>query len=198
MKRTHRDDLYCWSRFDPKRRLDFHGWLWQRRYGNVAIDPLPLEPHDLAHVEELGGISTVVITNSDHVRDAEDLAAKFRAELVGPRAERDGFPIPCHRWLGEGDTVVEGLEVLEMNGSKTPGELALLLEGTTLIAGDLLRAPFGGRLSMLPADKLADEHAALASVRRLEEFDGLDAILTGDGWPVFTGAQAALDALLRG
>ncbi len=198
MKRTHRDDLYCWSRFDEARDLDFNAWLWVRRFGNVAIDPLPLSDHDRRQVRQLGGISTIVVTNSDHARAAAALAAEFESELVGPRGEQARFPVPCHRWLGEGDTVVPGLEVLVMNGSKTPGELALLLEGSTLITGDLLRAPRGGALASLPDDKLADPNAARAALRRLEDLPALDAILVGDGWPLFTGAKDALATLLRG
>jgi glyoxylase-like metal-dependent hydrolase (beta-lactamase superfamily II) len=196
MKRTHRPDLWCWSRFDPARDLDFNGWLWVTRFGNVAVDPLPLTDDDRAKIGRLGGVGTVVVTNSDHTRGARAIAEEFGAELVGPRAEQAGFPLPCHRWVGDGESVVGGLIALEMNGSKTPGELALVLEGTTLITGDLVRGPVGGKLALLPRDKLKDEHAALASVRALEE-RGCDAVLVGDGWPVFSGGKAALGAAIR-
>jgi Metallo-beta-lactamase superfamily len=196
MKRTHRDDLWCWSRFDEARDLDFNSWLWVRRFGNVAVDPLPLSVHDREQVRRLGGVASIVVTNSDHTRAAAALADLFGAELVGPRLEQASFPIACHRWLGDGDEVVQGLEVIEVHGSKTPGELALLLEGTTLITGDLVRAPRGGRLDLLPDAKLADRPAALAFLRRLEE-KPIEAVLVGDGWPVFEGGAAALSALLR-
>jgi len=196
MKRTHREDLWCWSRFDEARDMDFNSLFWVRRFGNVAVDPLPLSEHDRAQIRREGGIATIVVTNSDHARAAASLADEFGAELVGPRAERDRFPVPCHRWLGEGDQVVAGLRVLEVHGSKTPGELALLLEDTTLITGDLVRAPRGGRLDLLPNAKLADRNAALAFLRRLEEMP-IEAVLVGDGWPLFSGGAAALSALLR-
>ena len=48
---------------------------------------------------------------------------------------------------------------------------------------------------MLPANKLADPAAAKASVERLIGLDGLDAVLTGDGWPVFRDGQARLQEL---
>jgi hypothetical protein len=198
MKQTHRRDLLCWSRFDPIRNLDFHSHLWVRKYGNVAIDPLPLSEHDLEYLERLGGVSVVVVTNSDHVRGAEEIAFRYSAELCGPRGEQNGFPILCHRWLSDGEEVVPGLVALEVNGSKTPGELALVLEETTLITGDLVRGPRGGALDLLPDDKLTDKHAALASVRRLEELPGVDAVLVGDGWPVFRGGREALGAIIRG
>ncbi|MBW1879779.1 MAG: MBL fold metallo-hydrolase, partial [Deltaproteobacteria bacterium] len=163
MKQTHRRDILCWSRFDPARNLDFHSYVWVRKYGNVAVDPLPLSEHDLEHLERLGGVSVVVVTNSDHVRGAEEIAFRFAAEVCGPRGERERFPIHCDRWMGDGEQVVPGLVALELNGSKTPGELALVLEETTLITGDLVRAHRGGALDLLSDEMLTDKPAALAS-----------------------------------
>jgi hypothetical protein len=185
MKPLHRPDLFCWSAFDEARNVDFNGYLWVRPEGNVAVDPMPLSAHDRAHMAALGGCALVVVTNSDHCRGVLDLVAWSGAELAGPLAEREGFPLPATRWLGEGDEVVPGLRVLVMEGSKTPGELALLLEGTTLLTGDLVRAHVADRLNLLPPEKLADRAAAVASVRRLAALPDLDAVLVGDGWPVF-------------
>jgi hypothetical protein len=195
VKRLHRPDLYGWSRFDESRDLDFHAVLWVRPGGNVAIDPLPLSPHDAAHLSSLGGVALVVVTNSDHVRDAAGLARASRARVAGPAAERDGFPLPCDLWLADGDEPVPGLRVLAVEGSKTPGELALVLDRTTLVTGDLVRAHEGGRLATLPEAKLRDRAAAAASVRRLASLPGIDAVLVGDGWPIFRRGGEALREL---
>ena len=185
MKRLHRDDLFGWSVFDESRNIDFHGVAWVRDGGNVLIDPVPTSAHDEAHLRELGGAATIVITNSDHVRDAGALAETFGARILGPRGEQDRFPIRCDGWLGDGEAVVPGLIALAVSGSKTPGELALVLEGSTLVTGDLIRAHEGGRLCLLPDAKLADPGAARSSARRLAALPGIDAVLVGDGWPVF-------------
>ena len=197
MKRLHRPDLHGWSHFNNDRNLDFHSVLWVREGGNVAVDPLPLSDHDRAHLEKLGSVATIVITNSDHVRAAAQLAADTGAALCGPAGEREGFPLECSRWLGDGDEVVPGLRALALDGSKTPGELALLLEETTLITGDLVRAHEAGRLCMLPDPKLRDRAGALASVRRLAALPGITAVLPGDGWPIFRDGAAALGELAR-
>ena len=42
-----------------------------------------------------------------------------------------------------------------LDGSKTPGELAFVLDGTTLVTGDLIRAHAAGSLMLLPYDKLS-------------------------------------------
>lgn len=192
MKSLHRSDLYCWSAFDPDRNVDFNGWAWIRPAGNVLVDPMPMSAHDRAHLASLGGAAWIVVTNSDHCRAAEALAAEFGAKLAGPAGEADGFPLACDRWLGDGEALVPGLVALALDGSKTPGELALLLEERTLITGDLVRAHRGGALMMLPDPKLKDRAAARASVARLAALPEVDAVLVGDGWPMFQGGKAAL------
>jgi glyoxylase-like metal-dependent hydrolase (beta-lactamase superfamily II) len=195
MKRLHRPDLYGWSLFNTERNLDFHSVLWVRPEGNVVFDPLPLTEHDYAHLTELGKLAWIVVTNSDHVRDAAALAQRTGAQLAGPAGERASFPIACDRWLADGDTLVEGLEALALEGGKTPGELALVLRDDTLITGDLVRAHEAGRLARLPDAKLNDRARALASIERLAARP-LTAVLVGDGWPVFRDGQRALRELL--
>ena len=196
MKLLHRPDLFAWSCFDERRNIDFWSVAWVRSGGNVLVDPLPMSEHDRAHLEALGGATLVIVTNSDHTRGAQSLAQQLRATLCGPRAERDGFPLPCDRWLGDGDEPVPGLRVLEMQGSKTPGELALVLEDTTLITGDLVRGHVGGALNLLPDTKLADRTRALASVKRIiDEYPQIEAVLVGDGWPIFRDGARALAAI---
>jgi hypothetical protein len=200
MKKLHRADLYNFSRFDESRNIDFHSLLWVREGGNVAVDPLPLSEHDARHLTELGGAALVILTNSDHVRDVARFAALTGARVLGPRAERQGFPFACSDWLGDGDRPVPGLEVVALDGSKTPGELALLIDGPagrTLVTGDLIRAHQGGALNLLPDAKLSDRAAALRSVARLCDPGNIDAVLPGDGWPVFRDGTRALRELLQ-
>jgi hypothetical protein len=195
MKRLHRPDLYGWSQFDESRNIDFHSVLWVREGGNVAIDPLPLSSHDQVHLQALGLLGTIVVTNSDHMRAARRLADVTGARLLGPVAERE--QMDCDDWLGDGDEVVPGLTAIALQGSKTPGELALVLEGSTLITGDLIRAHEGGKLCMLPEGKLSDKAAALTSLGRLAAMPGIEAVLPGDGWPVFRDGAQALASLAR-
>lgn len=194
MKTLHRSDLFQWSTFDEPRNIDFNGHLWVRPDGNVAIDPLPMTPHDQAHLDALGGVAWIVVTNSDHTRDARHLADRTGAKIAAPAAERDGWPWAVDRWLSDGDEVVPGLVAHTLDGSKTPGELALVLDGATLITGDLVRAHKADALHLLPDAKLTDRAAALASLRRLSGY-ALDAILVGDGWCLFRDGQARLSAL---
>jgi hypothetical protein len=199
MRRLHRPDLFGWSTHDPTQRVDFNGLVWTREGGNVVVDPVPLSPEDARHLAELGGAAFIVLTNSAHVRGAPELAARTGARLLGPAGEREAFPIPCERWLSDGEEPFPGLVVRELDGSKTPGELALVLEDTTAIFGDLVRAHAAGALMLLRPEKLRDPARALASVRRVRALHPrVEHVLVGDGWSAFRNGGALLDELLGG
>lgn len=197
MKLLHRKDLFGWSEFNPERNIDFHSVLWVREGGNVMIDPLPLSEHDHVHLQSLGGVEYIIITNSDHCRGAEQIAGDMGAKVFGPAEEESTFPLTCDRWLYDLDEVVPGLIAYRLDGSKTPGELALLLEKETLITGDLIRCHVAGELCMLPEAKLIDYHKAVHSVKQMAALPGIKAVLTGDGWPVFNHGSEALHRLAR-
>jgi Metallo-beta-lactamase superfamily len=196
MKSLHRPDLFCWSEFDRDRNIDFHSIAWICPDGNVLVDPLPLSEHDWAHLQSLGGAKWIVITNSDHIRASLEIAEKTGAQIAAPVGEKVTFPIPVQRWLSDGDFIVPGLNVLELHGSKTPGELAFLLEETTLITGDLVRAHQAGSLMLLPDGKLIDRSLAIASVRRLAQLTKIQAVLVGDGWQIFRDGHIYLQELI--
>jgi hypothetical protein len=195
MKQLHRKDLFGWSVFNEERNLDFHSVLWVRPEGNVAIDPLPLSSHDRKHLQTLGGVKFVVITNFDHIRAGWLTAQEYGAKLYGPAGDKDLIPFACDVWLDGNEEIVPGLTVFRLAGSKTPGELALLLENDTLITGDLIRCHVGGELCLLPDDKLQDRSQAVASVKRLANLPGIKTVLPGDGWPLFNNGGDALRRL---
>ena len=163
--------------------------------GNVLIDPLPLNEHDENHLDSLGGAAHIIITNSDHVRDAAKILLFTGAKSWGPLGEKEKFPLECDGWLQNGDKPTSNIEVFCMEGSKTPGELAILIDETTLVTGDIIRANEGGKLSMLPEEKLQDKELALNSIKRLAAIKSIEAVIPGDGWPVFKNGHDALTDL---
>ncbi|MCO4771002.1 MAG: MBL fold metallo-hydrolase [Deltaproteobacteria bacterium] len=192
MKSLHRSDLFAWSAFDEARNVDFNGTFWARDEGNVMFDPMPMGDHDLAHAHELGGVSWIVLTNADHVREAAELAIVFGAQIAAPSGDRerpDLHGVPVSIWLDD-DELFEGAQVLRMHGSKTPGELAFQL-GDTVICGDLVRGQRAGSLNLLPDPKLSDKAAALASVAKLAALEPT-AVVVGDGQSVFRDGAARL------
>lgn len=192
MKQLHRSDLFNWSEFNEERNIDFNGTLWLSPAGNVLIDPVTFTEHDINHLESLGGAAHVIITNSDHVRDAAKILLITGAKCWGPAAEKEDFPISCDGWLSEEEQPIKGIEVFCLNGSKTPGELALLIDNKTLVTGDLIRSHEGGHLRMLPEAKLQNRELALKSIKRMASITNIQAVIPGDGWPVFNYGHEAL------
>ena len=72
----------------------------------------------------------------------------------------------------------------------------MLLEETTLITGDLVRARKAGSLTILPNDKLLNREDAVASIKRLAALPHIEAVLVGDGWPVFRNGRDRLQELV--
>jgi hypothetical protein len=142
-------------------------------------------------LRELGGAKIIVITNSDHCRDAFHLAKITGAVIYGPAGEKDHFPLVCDKWLQDNQEIVPGLVAYSMNGSKTPGELALVLDKSTLITGDLIRSHTGGELCMLPVSKLSNEDEAKQSVQRLADLPDIKAVLVGDGRFLLTAKKSS-------
>jgi len=66
----------------------------------------------------------------------------------------------------------------------------------TIVTGDLIRAHKGGALMSLPHTKLTDPVAAHRSVVRIANMPAVETVLVGDGWHLFSGARAALNALV--
>ena len=192
VKQLHQSDLFSWSVFNEERNIDFNGTLWLRSAGNVLIDPLPLTGHDISHLKSLGGAEHVIITNSDHVRDAVEIVLLTGAKCWGPAAEKHDFPITCDDWLSEEEQPIRGLDVFCLNGSKTPGELALLIDDKTLVTGDLIRAHQGGHLRMLPEEKLQNYALARESIKRMASIASIHAVIPGDGWPIFNNGHKEL------
>ena len=48
---------------------------------------------------------------------------------------------------------------------------------------------------MLPDAKLKDRQAAVASVKRMASLENIQAVLPGDGWPVFHQGKEVLNQL---
>lgn len=201
MKALHTPKLYSWSSLDETRNIDFNGTLWQSRTGNVVFDPMPLTAHNQKRLQELGGADYVIISNSDHIRAAEAVCKLTGAQLCAPVAEqaifRERLPelTDSAIWLGEGDEPMDGLKVFELHGSKTLGELAFLIEGHTLLCGDLIRAHSANTLMILPDGKLNDKASAIHSLSKLAEIQTIEHVLVGDGWPIFNRGHQALQEL---
>lgn len=192
-----RENLYCWSEFSEAHQVDFNGFLLYLMEGNILVDPLLFSPEDEKDLRDLGPVASIIVTNSDHLRAAEQLSKELGVPVYAPAGEEGAFPCRVVRWLKDGDFVAPELQIFALEGSKTDGELAILFEEKTLITGDLIRSNEKGTLTLLADEKLKDKAKAVASVKRLAALPKLEALAVGDGGPVFEDAKARLSELLQ-
>lgn len=201
MKATVLEDLFVWSVYQPERRIDFNGFFWNR-CGGVLIDPMPLDQDGLAFVRGEGGARWIVLTNSDHVRAARELAREFGAQIVAPACDRAALGhVEVAAWFGVEDPLptelAERIDVRWIRGGKTEAEAVLYLASIrAVVFGDAVRSHVSGELRLLPEPKVRDAATLEADVAALADLK-IAAVLLGDGDCLFTGASAAFAALAR-
>ncbi len=203
MKSTILEGIHYWSSFQSDRGIDFNGFFWERPGGNVLIDPMPLDAGQLKAVQEAGGARWILITNFDHLRAGPELKEALGAEILAPAAERDAFTkhgeLVDHWFEGADDLPGElgrEISVHSLPGGKSPGEVALYLEGPrALLFGDVVRSHVSGALRLLPDPKISDRAALVEALQPLRKH-AAQSILLGDGDSFWRDGAACFAALL--
>ncbi len=189
--------VYEWSWFSDEKRITFNGHLVIEGSDRVLIDPPPMTEADRADIEQRGGVTAIVLTNRDHVRECAACHRSYGAPVWVPAADTAWIDVPFDRTYVGASRVPGGLVAIRVPDSKSPGESALWSTGKrALIVGDAVIGKPPGALGMLPDDKFADPAKARAGLRVLLDarYD-YDAVLVGDGESIPTGGRAALERL---
>lgn len=193
--RTAIDGIFMWSRWQPDRALFFNSFF-VKGDENVIVDPLAIEEADLRAIDSEGGAAWIVITTRDHEREAAALVQRFKAKVAAPELDAPEIEIHVDRQLHDGDKIGRA-EIIQLEGMKSPGELALYLEDcNTVIVGDALWGDPPGALRMVPDAKLRNPQMAALSLRRLWALEP-ENILVGDGYSLFGGATRAIEKFLE-
>lgn len=189
--------LFVWSVWQPERNVYFNSHFIVGDGGNVVVDPLAAPDADLAHMESLGGVALVVVTNRDHERKTRDFAARFSARVAASGGDAPLLSGPVDVVLKAGDEPFDGASVIAFEGLKSPGEIALALEKRrAAIVGDALWGDPAGSVRMLPDDKLIDPKRAVLSLRQLWALR-LETLLVGDGQSIASGADKVIGDFLQ-
>ncbi len=189
--------VYEWSWFSAEKQINFNGHLMVADGDRVLIDPPPLSEADFAEIERRGGVTAIVLTNRDHVREIADCQLTYGVPVWVPAADTAWIDVPFDRTYDDGSHLPGGLAAVRVPDSKSPGESALWSAGMRLlIVGDAVIGKPPGALSLLPDDKFADPTKARSGLRVLLDprYD-YDAVLVGDGVSLPTGGRAALERL---
>jgi glyoxylase-like metal-dependent hydrolase (beta-lactamase superfamily II) len=181
-----------WSVFSEEKQLDFNGLLLTINDHRILVDPPPLEGADRA-IPGGPAVDYVVITNRDHVREAERCRRDFRAKVYVPAADAPLMDLQPDKTYQDGELLPGGLWVIQLEGMKSPGESALFLDRGQgiMILGDALIGKPAGRLSLLPADRYPDVEKAREGLQRLLKYN-FETVLVGDGVSIVSGGKEAV------
>ena len=197
MQKLSMPNGYTWSRWQPDRNLFFNSHFFVTAQGNVAVDPLALEPSDAEQIEALGGIALIAVTNRDHLRESLALRERFGALLATSEREAPLLGVNVDRVLTDGEELFPGARVVALESQKTPGEFALHLRAAhAVLVGDALIGSPAGSLSLLPDEKYGDSMKAVLALRRLLALQP-DVLLVGDGTSLWSGATRAIGVALH-
>jgi glyoxylase-like metal-dependent hydrolase (beta-lactamase superfamily II) len=191
-------DVRSWQWFSEPHGYDFNGHLLCVPGGNLCIDPVMMTPEELAELVRLG-VSRILLTNRNHVRDANRVRARTGARTAihpgdAGYARVQGADLDDELHVGE---QVGPLRVLAVPG-KSPGEIAFHWpERRILIVGDSIIGKPPGACSLLTEKVMDDPVQLRSSVRALLDVD-FDCLLVGDGASILAGAKDRLAELVEG
>ena len=188
--------IHTWGSTYEDRPWDLNGYAVVLDEGTVLIDPPAPEEADWPKLDALNPITRIVLTNRDHVRDAELFRQRYGARIVVGADEAKQFaPVVIDETVQEGDRIAGVLQVIQLPG-KSPGEIALLY-GKILFLGDAIIGNPPGSLGLIPEQKLDDPKRLRQSLQKLRDYD-FDVLLLCDGKPVLQGGKQAVEAFLAG
>ena len=196
--------IFTWGSTYADRPWDLNGYAIALTGGTLLIDPPALEEADWQKLQN--PITTVVLTNRDHVRDAVLFKTRHGARIVAGRDEVSQFsPLTIDAVVQEGDLIGGALRVIHLPG-KSPGEIGLYLEpalhatsrdsGGILILGDAIIGNPPGALGLIPEQKLDDPKTLRGSLPKILDYQ-FEVLLLCDGQPVLSDAKRKVSEFLK-
>jgi glyoxylase-like metal-dependent hydrolase (beta-lactamase superfamily II) len=190
-------DVWQWSWFSEEKQINFNGHFLTVGEHRILVDPPPMTAEDLSQAKRGGQVDYLVITNRDHEREAAGYQKEFRCQVMVPAADAPEMGIKADKTYQDGELLPGGIWVVHLKDQKSKGESALFLQRGkgVLIVGDALIGKVPGSVTMLPAEKYADQAKAREGLLRLLKYS-FDTILVGDGTSIMTGAKQAVEKAL--
>ena len=171
-------NAYRFSQTLPERPLVTYAYVFARENGNVIVEPLLPDERTVHALDELGGLSLIVVMSEERHEAARALAARYGCDVVAE---------PSHR-----QTIAPGMRAIALPDQRRTNEFAVsMAETRTIVCGDALLGSPVGALS-LPGESLYADglKGALGLRRLLREYP--ETILTSYGEPVLADAYGAL------
>ena len=196
--------IFTWGSTYADRPWDLNGYAIAFTGGTVLIDPPAPQEADWSKLPM--PITTVVLTNRDHARDAVLFRTRYGARIVAGQDEVHQFsPLTIDAVVQEGDMIGGALRVIHLPG-KSPGEIGLYLEpayhagsgdrGGILILGDAIIGNPPGALGLIPEEKLDDPKTLRESLPKILDYQ-FEVLLLCDGQPVLSDAKQKVSDFLK-
>ena len=196
--------IFTWGSTYADRPWDLNGYAIALAGGVVLIDPPAPEEADWQKLPK--PITTVVLTNRDHVRDGPLFRTRYGARIIAGKDELPQFtPVTIDAAVQEGDLIGSALRVIHLPG-KSPGEIGLYLEpayhptsrdqGGILILGDAIIGNPPGALGLIPEEKLDDPKKLKGTLPKILDYN-FDVLLLCDGQSVLSDAKLKVSEFLK-
>jgi glyoxylase-like metal-dependent hydrolase (beta-lactamase superfamily II) len=203
------DNIWRWSCFSEEKQMHFNGYALVHQGQVLLVDPPSADIETVKALQQLGTPALIFVTNRDHERASQSLKNQLNIPVgcsVLDAEQLEGTPdltFQSGEWLLE-SSFQKTFQLLTLHHQKTPGETVLVCPSQKLlILGDALihkipaiKNPDMG-LQMLPQERYSDFKAAQLALQVLSQLSfHVEAILVGDGEPILTNGQKALDLAL--
>jgi glyoxylase-like metal-dependent hydrolase (beta-lactamase superfamily II) len=189
-------NIYSWSEFSEEKQLNFNGYLIIGEEESVIIDPPFLREDDelkyLIAQHSSCPLRGILLTNIHHERSSCLLKNQYSVPVLVNERDAEGLETPADYTFAGGDTLFCGMQIIQLDYQKSPGETALYMaEQKIIIVGDALIGKVPGQVNMLPSEKYKDIAKAKAGLKELLKYE-FETLLVGDGESILKDAKEAV------
>ena len=189
--------ISSWSWFSEEKQIDFNGHFLNVGEHKILVDPPPMTALDQTQVRHGGQMDYILLTNRDHLREAETYRNEFSCRVYVPEKDAPEMDINADQTYADGELLPGGIWAIQFADQKSPGESALFIQQGkgVMIVGDALWGKPAGSVCLLPTEKYPDIDKAREGLRRLLKYD-FDTLLVGDGTSIMNGAKQIVEQVL--
>jgi glyoxylase-like metal-dependent hydrolase (beta-lactamase superfamily II)/ferredoxin len=124
--------------FNDRSSYGAHSWLVRHPEGNLLVDSPTYSRRLTGPLDELGGISTVLLTHRDDVADADNWADRYGAEVWIHADDSSAAPFATEHIEGADTTRIRpGVDAVPVPGH-TRGSVVYVVDGRFAFTGDSL------------------------------------------------------------
>jgi glyoxylase-like metal-dependent hydrolase (beta-lactamase superfamily II) len=196
--------IFTWGSTYADRPWDLNGYAIALAGETVLVDPPAPVEGEWSRVST--PITTIVLTNRDHVRDTELFRTRYGAHVTAGKNELAQLaPLTIDVAVQEGDLISGALRVVDLPG-KSPGEIGLYFDpahhacsreiGGIVLLGDAIIGNPPGALGLIPEAKLDDSQTLKTSLLKLLDYE-FEVLLLCDGRSVLSDAKRRVSEFLN-